>query len=130
MADQLTFDQVQDLCEQLTAAGVPAVTDPSDISLPGAWVTVEEIRVLNLAGNLRLSCAVYLVTGDRDHRRALEGLAALYNLACTVFRPDGPTRTQGLLLPEAPTQPMPALRLPVNLSSVPSMVTDFVMENV
>lgn len=112
----LDFQPVVDLAASLEAAGVRASLDPSDVNLPGAWVTVETIQAGNLRGTLILGCVVYLIAPDQDYRRALEALAAAYNLTVPgVLTPDGPVVPQGVILPDTST-PLPALRVPVNLN--------------
>lgn len=111
----LTFQPVTDLVDLLEEAEVRATVDPSDLNLPGAWVTVESIQAANLAGTVRLGCAVYLVAPDQDYQRAMEALADLYNRVVPgVLTPDGPTVLQGVILPDTTTA-LPALRVPVNL---------------
>jgi hypothetical protein len=112
MAD-LSFQPLQDVADLLTAAGLPTSTNPEDVNLPGGWVTMEEFSTRNLAGDIRVTAVVYLIAENTDHRRAMEQLAAAYNLARTVLTPDGPVRAQGVILPSAPTEPMPALRIPL-----------------
>lgn len=112
---EFTFAPVDALVTALVAAGVRSTVDPSDLNTPGAWVTVEGIQAANLAGTHRLLCAVYLVAGDQDYRRAMTALADLYNLAIPgVLLPDGPVVPQGVILP-GDTTPLPALRVPVHL---------------
>lgn len=116
MADNLDFGPVQQLVQLLVGAGVRATTNPEDLNLPGAWVTVDTVAPLVLGGPLELRCLVYLVTGDTDYAHALDTLAGLYNRMATVLTPDGDVATQGVVLPGNPT-PLPALRVPVNLTT-------------
>lgn len=115
MAGQLSFDPLVALVASLNAAGVRANLDPANLNLPGAWVTVEQIAPLTLAGNLELAAVVYLINPDTDYARAYPALASLYNLVATVLTPDGPVVPQGVVMPGDPT-PLPALRVPVNLT--------------
>ena len=105
---------LQELVELLEGAGVSASVDPAELNVPAAWVTLEGIRQLNLAGELELDAVVYLIVGDQDHRRAFDALAELYNKATTVLDPDGVVVPQGVVLPDNPT-PLPALRVPVTI---------------
>lgn len=110
----LTFGPLLALVESLNAAGVRAALDPSDVNVPGAWVTVEGIQAETLDGSLRVEAVVYLIVGDQDYLRALEDLADLHNATLTVLSPDGKVVPQGVILPSTPT-PLPALRVPVYL---------------
>lgn len=115
----LDFTPLVDLAADLEAAEVRASLDPADVNLPGAWITVESIQAGNLAGTLILGCVVYLIAPDQDYRRAMEALAELYNKVVgptAVLTPDGPVVPQGVILPDTST-PLPALRVPVNLST-------------
>ncbi len=115
----LDFTPLVELTEALEAAGVRSSLDPSDLNLPGAWVTVESIQAANLAGSLTLGTVVYLIAPDQDYRRAMEALADLYNRAVgptAVVTPDGPVVPQGVILPDTST-PLPALRVPVNITT-------------
>lgn len=117
MTVDLTFQPVEDLVTLLRAQGLRADTDPGKVNVPGAWVTVESITYQGLGLVPTLSVVVYLVTGDKDHRRAMETLAGLHNQAIpAVLIPDGPVVPQGLILPSNPSQPLPALRVPVTLT--------------
>jgi hypothetical protein len=111
--DTLSFEPVQQLVQLLVGAGMSASTNPEDVTMPGAWVTVEGVRAITLT-DIQLECAVYLVVGDQDYARAYTALADLYNQAATVLSPDGLVVPQGVVMPGNPT-PLPALRVPVNL---------------
>lgn len=115
MADPLSFAAVDDLRLLLQDVGVQASLDPADLNLPGVWLTVETIQAWTVRGTLRLTCALYLIAPNVDPVRALEELTDLYNTVRTVLTPDGPVALQGVILPSAPTEPMPALRVPVYL---------------
>lgn len=112
--ETLSFAPVTSLVAALRGAGVRADTNPEDVNLPGAWVTVDSIIELALDGHLQLECSVYLITADGDYARAYGQLAELYNLMLQTVRPDGPVTPQGVVMPGNST-PMPALRVPVNL---------------
>lgn len=113
--DALSFAPVQQLVDLLVGAGLSASTNPEDVNLPGAWVTVEGVRALTVDGALQLECVIYLVTGEQDYARAYGQLAELYNLAHGAgVEPDGLVVPQGVVMPGPPV-PMPALRVPINL---------------
>lgn len=111
----LSFAPVNGLVAALNTAEVRATVDPSDLNVPGAWVTVEGIQAANLAGSVTLLCAIYLVAPDQDYQRAMDALAEMYNKTVPgVLTPDGPVVPQGIILPDTTTA-LPALRVPVNL---------------
>jgi hypothetical protein len=112
--DSLTFAPVTALVALLKDSGLRADEDPAKLNLPGAWVTVDAIRGITLAGDIQLECSVFLIVGDRDYRRAYVKLADLYNTMATVLEPDGPVTPQGVVMPGTSTA-LPALRVPVNL---------------
>jgi hypothetical protein len=113
----LSFQPLQDLVTLIRAQEVRADTDPAKVTTPGAWVTVENIRYVSLGREVVLDAVVYLVAPDRDHRRAMDTLAGLHNaIIPSVLVPDGPVVPQGLILPDNPTHPLPALRVPVTLT--------------
>lgn len=112
--DDLTFQPVVDLVAAITAAGLQAAQDPSDLNMPGAWVTVDQIVPNTLAPGWKLQCLVFVIVADQDHRRAMKRLEQAFNKLQTVLSPDGPVRPQGVIMPGDPT-PLPALRVPVDL---------------
>lgn len=105
---------LQALVDQLRAAGLSADLDPAELSLPGCWVALDQLATATLAGQLRLSCTVYLIAPDTDPRRALDALGPMYDTVTDVLTPDGPVVTQGVVMPADPT-PLPALAVPVYL---------------
>lgn len=115
MSDAIT-DQLQALVDALTSAGVPATLDPAEVNPPGAWVALDQLRLLTIGGQLQLTASVYLIAPDTTLMRALELLAPQLRLLLTVIAPDGPMVTQGVVLPADPT-PLPAIRVPVNLKA-------------
>lgn len=108
-------DALQDLVDALTAAGVQAATDPSDVNTPGVWVTLDTLTWGTLAGDWRPEASAYLIVQDKDTRRALDSLQVLLDtIVPSVVVPDGPVVSQGVILPGDPT-PLPALRIPLHL---------------
>lgn len=112
--DDLDLTQLDALLAALEGAGLFASMDPAEVNLPGGWLALDEVRPFNLAGNLQLRCSLYLISADKDARRAVGVLAGLFNTARTVLTPDGPVVTQGVVMPSDPT-PLPALRVPIYL---------------
>jgi hypothetical protein len=112
----LTTAPIDDLVAQLAALDPPlAVTmNPADVNPPGGWLNIDEIRTLNLSGDLELRCSLYLIAPDQDPKRALGILGPMLTRLRGVWVPDGPVVPQGVVLPDTPT-PVPALRVPVHL---------------
>jgi hypothetical protein len=107
-------DQLVELCKQLDPP-LGVSMDPAEVNPGrGGWLSVDEIRVANLRGQLELRCSLFLISPDIDPKRALGKLAPMLNRLLTVVAPDGPVITQGVVLPDSPT-PMPALRVPIHL---------------
>lgn len=103
-----------ELLDLLAAADVRATMNPGEVETPGAWLSLEEVTTANVAGQDRLACALYLITGDTDALRALGQLSPELAKVRTVLTPDGPVTTTAVVLPSGPT-PLPALRVPVHL---------------
>lgn len=117
MSDALSFAPLDDLVAALDAADVQASLDPSELNLPGAWVTVEDITPSTLEGGWDINAVVFLVAADVDHTRAAAALAELFNKATAGgVQPDGPVVPQGVIMPGDPT-PLPALRVPVTVTT-------------
>lgn len=111
----LTFEPIANLVTMLQEAGMDAAQDPSDLNLPGVWVTVEGIDPVTLDGSWQLDTVLFLIAPDIDHGRAAELLAELFNqLTALGVTPDGIVRPQGVIMPGDPT-PLPALRFPLHL---------------
>lgn len=113
----LDFAPLVDLVETLNGLDeVRATLDPGELNTPGVWVTLEQVTVANLRHDSRVSAVLYLVAQDQDYQRAYLALQTIYNaIVPAVLTPDGPVTPQGLLLPQDPSNPLPALRVPVNL---------------
>lgn len=108
-----------DLVAQLVTAlpdELRATTVPGEVSTPGAWVTLDTLRRVSVAGGWRVRCSVYLVTADADELRAIEQLATMLDTCYAAgVVADGDVEAVRVVLPSDPT-PLPALRLPVNLT--------------
>src|SRR5690349_7454627 len=114
MADDLTFEPVEQLVQLIKGTGLQAAQDPSDLNMPGAWVTLDEVLPSTLGCSWQLQCLVFLIVSVQDYKRASRRLAEAFNKLHQVIEPDGPVRPQGVLMPGDPT-PLPALRVPVYL---------------
>lgn len=112
--DALTPAPFAELLTALQAAELEASMDPADLNLPGCWLALDQFRGVNVQGNLRLECRLFLIAGDRDPLRAIEALGELHTKMLQVLTPDGPVVSQGVVMPGDPT-PLPALSVPVYL---------------
>jgi hypothetical protein len=130
--DQLSFTSVQALTDLLDGAGVKATLDPSELNLPGVWITVDTFQARTLNGGIRLTVSLWLIVPNVDPVRALEQLADLWRTVRTLVTPDGPTTTTSVILPGNPTEAMPAFRFPLYLpgSAPVSGLSDYVTETV
>jgi len=77
-----------DLAAALRKAGVAASVDPSDLNLPGVWVTLDRMADPTLNGWGTVRARLILLVADRDHQRALEALATLLLAVQEVVEPD------------------------------------------
>lgn len=114
VAEELTMAPIDQLVDTLAGVGIKASMEAAELNLPGVWIAVDELRTVNLANSLELRCQLFLIVGDTDPYRAMARLVPLYTAMLGVITPDGPTVTQGVVLPGDPT-PMPALRVPLYL---------------
>lgn len=93
--------------EALRSAGIRASTDPRNLRLPGAWVTVHDITDPTLCGGLTIRADVCLITGDSGAPLNLDKLGQLLDAAVTVLTLDEPARPATVTPPGM--APCPAL---------------------
>lgn len=85
-------DTLQDLVDALNAADVPASLDPNDLNLPGVFVTLDRLATGTLTGSYGIVRArLLLLVPERDARRSLEALEALYVATTAVVTPSSDT---------------------------------------
>jgi hypothetical protein len=82
--------ELQGICAELTAAGVPASVNVGEVQVPGAWVAATQlIPGRTLAGGATLVVQVYLVVPDTsDETEALSDLGGLLDAALPVVPVD------------------------------------------
>lgn len=91
----------------LVNAGINATTDPRDLTLPGAWVTVHDVTTPVLCGGYTVRADVCLMAGDTGAPHSVEALGQLLDLAAQVLTFDEPVRPMTVTPPGV--APTPAL---------------------
>lgn len=91
----------------LTEAGIAATTDPRDLQIPGAWVTVHDITDPTLCGEYSVRADVCLVAADNGAPFEVDALGQLLDLAYTAVTFDEPVRPMTVTPPGL--APLPAL---------------------
>lgn len=104
---------LQGLVDALRASDVEASLDPSDLNLPGVYVTLDRIHDYTLAGRGVVSARVMLLAPDRDNRRALESLQTLYDDTTAVVDPTSDVEATTAALPAG--HEVPALTFTTDL---------------
>jgi len=98
---------LDDVVTALRGAGIRATTDPRDLSLPGAWVTVHDVEAATLCGGLAIRADVCLLAADNGAPGYVSTLGDLLDTAMTVLTLDEPARPAVVTPPGL--GPMPAL---------------------
>ncbi|WP_368921122.1 hypothetical protein [Corynebacterium striatum] len=107
-------DRLDGLAAELTAAGVPATTNPNRIKVPGAFVALDSIAASPLArGAVTGTAAVHLIARDAPHHRAVDALANLLDSTLNGVE-DNPARID-----------LEALQLPTYEIPLPTMTLIF-----
>lgn len=106
MASQLA-DRLESVAAALRGAGINATTDPRDLILPGAWVTVHDVTDPVLCGGLTIRADVCLIAGDQGTPVYLDALGQMLDVAAGVLTLDEPGRPMTVAPPGL--SPMPAL---------------------
>lgn len=91
----------------LNNAGIAATTDPRDLHIPGAWVTVHDVTEPVLAGDWTVRADVCLIAADNGAPFSIDALGELLDLASTVVTFDEPVRPMTVTPPGQ--GPLPAL---------------------
>lgn len=105
---------LQDLADQLTAAGVRTGLDRQKMAVPGGWLRPDAITgPTNLAGDMRARCSLLLAVPKSGDAEALADLCRLLDKALTVIDPDDDTDTSVVL--SVRDNALPAFRLVVDV---------------
>lgn len=77
-------DQLDELCDLLTGAGIDADYDPQCLNPDCAWVSPRSIEGQYLDGKLKISFDIYLITPEADIAVAVDRLDDLLQRALNV----------------------------------------------
>lgn len=102
------------LADQLAAAGVPASTDPTQVPVPGCWVTVDTLDADRLAGDWTATAAIYVFAPDTGHMEAMTALSSMLATVAEVIPSASRAVPDSLALPGHPG-PLPAFRVTTDL---------------
>ncbi|QFG13039.1 tail terminator [Gordonia phage Schiebs] len=107
------------LADRLTAAGLPATTDPRNINPPCAWVTLGAATFPTLCGDLDATASVLLIVPDNGMPTAMHQLGELLDrfTAAEVDLPTGDVLPDTVTIPGAGAGPLPALRLTIPIGA-------------
>lgn len=98
---------LQDLVDALQAADVAADLEAAKVRAPGVWVTLDRLPAsgytLGRGGIVR--ARLFLIVQERDARRSLDALQALYDQVEAVVDPTSDVELSTLDLPERPGLP-------------------------
>lgn len=115
--DDLNWADLDDLVEQLRAAGVASVDmDPAKVNTPG--VVVEVAGLATRFGGLTIRCRLVLVVGNQAVRKSADNLAALFNVVRPVAQKVGADLanvTTALYVKPGSSTGLPALIIPLDL---------------
>lgn len=113
-------DILNHVADELDLAGINATADPRDLTLPGVWITPEQITdaTLSTAG-VTVTVAVVMVASSSTPELAVIDLDELLT-AITAWAA-APTSWQAatIRLPNHATEPLPCLRGTVELTVTP-----------
>ena len=115
----MLLDTVKEVVDRLhNTAHVAASADPRNLSVPGVWVTVDELDLAQLAAG-QSGIRLQLVAVARgSHLQALEQLDQLVAAVDTVY-PVAAWSAASILLPNHAPDPLPCLRGLLNLTWTP-----------
>jgi hypothetical protein len=113
---------VTDLVEALNAYGVPAASDPQNLTPPCVWVQLASIAHDRLDGGGTFGLRLYLIAPDSGTDAALDTFAEWLPRVLAVVDPntDRDTEAASVYLPDNPSTPLPALQL--NVSTLDSIL--------
>lgn len=102
---------LQQIADDLTAAGAAATIDARDLNLPGVWVVASQIGLDYLSpGTWSLQVHVFLISADLGTPESLDQLSELLAMVAPVVGAVDAT-PQGVVLPSLGADPLPALQI-------------------
>lgn len=118
-ADDLSLSDLDALVALVAgeAGDVAASLDPADLNLPGVWVSLDSWSKARLRG-AELECRLFLIAPDIAPRDAAAALVELFNKVKARITPSGKVTTELVSIPGTDGRPLPALAVPVRLSTV------------
>lgn len=107
--------------DQLTAAGIPAVLDPTDLNdLPGAWVEPDSMELRYLDGSFDATVVVLLIANDNGVVESLDALTTMMlQLEQTQTLPLTEVSFTRAVLDNHSSDPLPAVRFRTTLHVSP-----------
>lgn len=100
-------DALDRVVTALVDGGINATTDPRDLVIPGAWVTVHDVIDPTLCGGYSVRADVCLISADNGAPFANDALGHLLELSAQVLTWDEPVRPMTVTPPGV--APLPAL---------------------
>lgn len=85
-------DALDGVVTALIRADINATTDPRDLQIPGAWVTVHDVTDPVLCGDYSVRADVCLIAADNGAPLSIEAVGDLLDKASTVLTFDEPVR--------------------------------------
>lgn len=114
MSYAITLDEIEQVCADLTAAGVRTTADVEEIQTPGAWLRHTGFSLDHLDAFTHRT-ELHLVVPNNGYLKARDELVRLFNLVLPIIKPDGDPYFQGLAIDGA--APVPGLVVPLDLTS-------------
>jgi hypothetical protein len=112
------------LVDQLTAAGFRAHLDPAQLTIEtvGVWVQPRTRTTMTLAGGGELTCWLYLIARNTDTLQVIDwlddALAGVLELVALSDTADAVDLAAAVALPSAPSNILPAYRLTIDLDLI------------
>jgi len=104
----------QQIADDLSAAGIPAVVDARDLQLPGAWVTPATVTFTYLDhASVSVDWDIYLIVRDVPAVIAMDELSAFAETLAEKFGA-GELTPQTVNLPNQSADSLPALVARIN----------------
>jgi hypothetical protein len=119
---QAIRDQAVGLRDLLNGqAGISTSLEPSQVQLPGAWVSFAQASAETMSGYALRFNVFLIVPAYESQLQVMDALAGLLAKALDVIEPedDQPITATAVTLPTNPATPMPAYRVVVDVLAEP-----------